>query len=147
MSTTVMERTGTLEKSFSRTGMRLTPQRAAICRMLENSHSHPTADEIYREVKKEYKPLSLMTVYNTLNRLVDMGLIISVGQAGDGTEHFDGIVQPHIHFSCNLCHRIEDLPGDSTLSVQQQLTSSGYSILGARMIYYGICPQCKTKTA
>jgi Fur family peroxide stress response transcriptional regulator len=143
MSTTVMERTGTLEKSFSGTGMRLTPQRAAICRMLENSCSHPTAEEIYREIKQHYKTLSLMTVYNTLNRLADMGLITTVGQAGDGSEHFDGNVQPHAHFSCSFCHRIEDLPEDHTLVVQQQrLSGSGYSIIGMRMVYYGVCPQC-----
>ena len=43
-----------------------TPQRLAICRFVLESHDHPSAEQIYTTIRKDYPTISLATVYKTL---------------------------------------------------------------------------------
>src|SRR5574342_715439 len=99
-----------LTSALKRAGMRLTPQRIAICEMLAGSRDHPTAAAIYRQLKPQFASLSLATVYNTLETLVSLGALNSLGQAGDGAVHYDADLEPHVNLACISCSRIIDLP-------------------------------------
>ncbi|HEY8450454.1 MAG TPA: Fur family transcriptional regulator, partial [Bacillota bacterium] len=55
-------------------GYRVTPQRLAIYEALVATDQHPSAEELYRQVKKRFPMISPATVYNTLQLLVRMGL-------------------------------------------------------------------------
>ena len=57
-----MSNPSTLTTSLQKAGMRVTPQRVAICELLANSHEHPTAAMIYEELKPRFSSLSLATV-------------------------------------------------------------------------------------
>lgn len=128
-------------------GLRLTPQRMAICQFLSESDQHPTAQAIYAELRSKYPSLSLATVYNTLEALVSMGAIHVLGSAGDGAVHYDGDTQPHINLACLSCHRVIDFPSEHIHQVEQEVQSnSGYRLMGARMLYYGLCPDCQKFT-
>ncbi|RPI86868.1 MAG: transcriptional repressor [Chloroflexi bacterium] len=124
-------------------GMRITPQRLAICSMLENTDQHPTAQQIYELLRPQFPTMSLATVYNTLDTLVQVGAVNELGSAGDNSVHYDADVGPHINLACISCHRVIDLPsqfvGDLDHEVEEH---SGYKLLGARILYYGICPDC-----
>ncbi len=125
-------------------GLRLTPQRLAICRYLANTDTHPTTQEIYRALKPEYPSLSLATVYNTLSALVELGAIHALGDAGDDTTHYDADIAPHINLVCVRCHRIVDLPHQAVAELEQTAAArTGFHILGARVVYYGLCPDCQ----
>lgn len=128
-------------------GMRLTPQRIAICQLLSETNTHPTAAMIYELIRGQYPSLSLMTVYNTLNMLVDLGVVNALGNAGDGQVHYDGNTSPHINLACISCHKIEDinLPNITDLGSEVNY-ASGYKLLGARLLYYGLCPDCQKLT-
>lgn len=129
------------------TGMRVTPQRLAICDFLVSTDSHPTADDVYKAIKPDFPSLSSATVYNTLDVLVAMGMINALGSAGDNKVHFDGHVEPHINIACIECHKIFDMNSDYVKQLDQEMINrSGFKLKGSRMMYYGICPQCQTNS-
>jgi Fur family peroxide stress response transcriptional regulator len=125
-------------------GMRLTPQRLAICELLSETDTHPTAAAIYEQVRVQYPSLSLMTVYNTLNTLVDLGAVNALGNAGDGMVHYDGDTSPHINLACISCHVIVDVESPKVTELDAEVShTSGFQILGTRVMYYGLCPNCQ----
>lgn len=127
-------------------GCRITPQRRRICAYLVSHDTHPTAAMIYDELKEEMPSLSLMTVYNTLNTLSDLGAIHVIGQAGDDTVHYDADIDPHINVICVNCHTIMDIPSDYLVEIRQEIDEqSGFKLIGARMSFYGLCPDCQAK--
>jgi Fur family transcriptional regulator, peroxide stress response regulator len=137
----------TLISTLKQAGMRMTPQRAAICKLLAESDAHPTASMIYERVRAEYPSLSLMTVYNTLNTLVDLGVVNALGHAGDDNVHYDADTEPHINLACISCHQITDIPSEYVGQLQGEISAtSGYKLLGARVLYYGLCPACQSKS-
>jgi len=56
-------------------GYKATTQRIAICRIALNSRTHPSAQQVYEEVKKIHPTVSLATVYKTLEVLRDIDLV------------------------------------------------------------------------
>ena len=126
------------------TGLRLTPQRLAICRALAGNTSHPTAQSLFEQLRPEFPSLSLATVYNTLQTLADNCLIQELGEAGDGAIHYDADPSPHVNLICTRCHRIEDFLDAPLGRVARKVASdSGYELRGARVVYYGLCPRCR----
>ncbi len=126
-------------------GLRATPQRIAICEYLIDTDSHPTANDIYMKLKDRFPSLSLATIYNTLDVMVGMGYVNALGSIGDDTVHFDGNTSPHINLACTKCHTIIDLKSELVAQLDSEIDQiSGYRVLGARVLYYGICPQCQS---
>ncbi|HEX2979918.1 MAG TPA: Fur family transcriptional regulator [Anaerolineaceae bacterium] len=134
----------TLTASLQKADLRLTPQRIAICRLLSETEEHPTAGEIFAQVRAQYPSLSLMTVYNTLKALVELGAVNALGAAGDDNVHYDADMRPHVNLACIACHRIVDLPSRHVAELDREISQiSGYQLLGARVLYYGLCPDCQ----
>ena len=139
-----MVRTEVFTQTLRQAGLRLTPQRLAICRLLATTDRHPTAQMIFDELRAEYPSMSLATVYNTLDVLVQLNMIHSLGSAGDDAEHYDGNTDPHINLACISCHRVIDLESPHVQTLEQEVAeNSGYHLLGARFMYYGLCPECQ----
>jgi Fur family peroxide stress response transcriptional regulator len=142
-----MSDTTTLTNSLRQAGMRITPQRVAICELLAGSDVHPTASMIYETLKLRFESLSLATVYNTLDTLVNLGAVNVLGQAGDDTVHYDADTEPHVNLACLSCNKIVDIPSEHVNHLDEEITAaSGYKLLGARVLYYGICPDCQKRS-
>lgn len=60
---------------MTRKGMRTTRQREQIFSVLLTKRDHPTADEVYARAKAVIPGISLATVYNCLDTLVDCDLV------------------------------------------------------------------------
>jgi Fur family peroxide stress response transcriptional regulator len=136
----------TLTSALKQAGMRVTPQRVAICELLATSREHPTAAMIYDELKPRFDSLSLATVYNTLDTLVGLGVVNVLGHAGDDKVHYDADTEPHVNLACISCSRIIDIPSEHVTHLDSEITAaSGYKLLGARVLYYGLCPDCQKK--
>jgi Fur family peroxide stress response transcriptional regulator len=141
-----MNQSERLISTLHQSGMRLTPQRQAICDYLAASEDHPTAAMIYDALKPGMPSLSLMTVYNTLNTLSDLGAIQVLGQAGDDTVHYDPDMEPHVNLVCVSCHSIIDLPSKHLGVLRQEVNAgSGYRLVGEQVLFYGLCPDCQKK--
>ena len=141
-----LKRADLLTTVLKQAGLRLTPQRIAICRALTERKDHPTAQALFEQLAPEFPSLSRATIYNTLQTLVSAGLIQELGTAGDGAQHYDADASPHLNLICVRCHRIEDFPAASLTRIARRVTDeSGYQLHGARMAYYGLCPKCQDK--
>lgn len=141
-----MDRYTDLLTTLKTSNMRVTPQRMAICQLLATSKDHPTAQMIYEDIRQVYPSLSLATVYNTLDVLTSTGAINILGEAGDSTAHYDADTDPHVNLACLQCHRVIDFPSEHIHQVEHEVqNTSGFRLLGARVMYYGLCPDCQSK--
>ena len=125
--------------------IRITPQRYAILEYLIESHSHPTADDIYKALATRFPSMSVATVYNNLRLFTKIGFVQEMAY-GDSSSRFDFTSKKHYHAICEECGKIVDTyyPGlDDVEVAAEQLT--GFQINKHRMELYGICPDCQKK--
>lgn len=142
-----MNNSDNLLSTLRESGMRITPQRGAICAYLAACEAHPTAAMIYEALKPEMPSLSLMTVYNTLNALADLGAIHAIGQAGDDTVHYDTDTEPHVNLVCVNCHKIIDLPSYNLRALRREIDAkTDFQLISEQVVFYGLCEDCQKKT-
>ena len=124
---------------------RETKQREAILRILRNTKSHPTADCIYEEVKKEIPNISKGTVYRNLKVLQEMGLASELNLNGT-VSRFEAKQESHYHFRCERCGRVIDVnePVDKELDRKVALRT-GLKILHHQLEFRGLCLDCQHK--
>jgi Fur family peroxide stress response transcriptional regulator len=132
-----------LEARFRRHAVRLTRQRAAIYTALAGTTSHPTADDLYRTVKRQHPIISRNTVYYTLGVLRKAGLAQEVN-IGHEVARFDGNVTLHHHLICLGCRQIMDVTDDelNQLAVSRG-QAKGFRILRHRVEFHGYCADCQ----
>ena len=141
------ERIQTLVNKLRARECRITPQRLALLELLFNSQEHPSAGQLYDQLKPQFPTLSLATVYKTLNLLKEMGEVREIGFS-DGDSRYDA-VKPfsHAHLMCIQCHSIVDADVPALSDEERALaTRSGYEITGHRFDFFGICPKCQSKS-
>jgi Fe2+ or Zn2+ uptake regulation protein len=100
-------------------GIQPTPQRMAIVECILKTASHPAADEVLAHARRKCPTVSRATVYNTLNLLVEKGLL-KTQLLKEGTVFFDPNTEKHHHFVDDETGEIYDIPWD-----QLQVTRSG----------------------
>ena len=118
-------------------------QREAILQVLRSTDTHPTADWIYKKVREEIPNISLGTVYRNLSSLAATGEILAI-DVGDGFEHYDGDISPHLHLNCRCCGDIEDLVLENDI-FSQLAGNHGFAPETSIYVIYGICKKCKKK--
>lgn len=88
--------------------MKFSKQREEILDYLKSVKTHPTAEEVYSEVRKIDKNISLGTVYRNLDRLSKENLILRI-EIANGKDRFDGDISSHYHAVCKKCGSIIDI--------------------------------------
>lgn len=123
--------------------IRRSRQRDAIMTYLRSRTDHPSAEQIYENVKQTMPNISLGTVYRNLTLLNDLGEVRTI-YAGSGADHFDSNVMPHDHFICRSCQSIQDLPRVSYRPFEA-LAEDGFAgvVEESYTYYYGLCAACK----
>ncbi len=134
-----------MERDAGRAKRRRSKKRDAVYRVLAESKSHPTAEQIYRALKPDWPALSLGTVYRNLGRFIEEGRAAVVGVV-DGQERFDGNARPHNHLfcSCGAVIDINDVELDKGLDEKASLLS-GCEVSSHEIVFHGLCPDCKIK--
>lgn len=94
-------------------GIKPTIHRIAVMEILSTSMSHPTAEEIFEQIKLDYPTVSLATVYNTIEILDSHGLIRSIKHNNIATR-YDFYQRPHFHLYSKSDGEIHDFE-DETL--------------------------------
>lgn len=122
---------------------RNTKQRQVILEELRKLKSHPTAAGLYRIVACRLPKISLGTVYRNLDLLSKAGTIRKL-ECGGGEARFDGDVTAHDHIRCVKCGKVDDI-NHSPLDLLGGVTDdfNGYSVLGYRVEFFGLCSKCK----
>jgi len=131
------------EEKISHSGHRLTPQRREVYDVLLAERDHPTATEVFLRAKKRIPGISLATVYNCLETLVDCGLAKQVNVDRDATRYCPNL-QEHGHFVCQRCGKVHDVPvaKGPQAGVAWQLPKK-FSIILTEVTIRGLCPDCQ----
>ena len=130
-----------LKTILEKNNIRLSHQRLLILDYLVVNHNHPSAEEIYTDLKKVDPVISQATVYNTLNILVDKKIIREL-DFNMVSKHYEFSRQSHGHFICENCNSIIDFNLED-----QEIPNDleGYDVHTVEILYRGLCPQCKNK--
>lgn len=117
-------------------GVRPTPQRAVIAEYLFSTDSHPTADDVLEAVSDSLPvSLSRATVYNTLNALVEAGVIQEV-VTEPGRTRYDAKTHRHHHFVDTRTGRIIDIEPGEMDSLEVKLGGK-YKVKNYQITFYG----------
>jgi Fur family iron response transcriptional regulator len=115
-------------------GLRPTKQRTALAGLLfGKGERHLTAEMLYEETAKATVPVSLATVYNTINQLADLGLLRRVSVDGAKT-YYDTNVSNHHHFYFEGSHELVDIPNAELLIGAMPDIPDGYEIARIDMV-------------
>ncbi len=129
-----------LVDAFRAQGLKVTPQRQLLFRLLHDNDRHPTADTLYAQATSEMPGISLRTVYQTLTDLTAMGELDQV-TFGSGPAHFDPNVADHHHAVCDVCGAITDVyvDGADQLAIDGL---AGFRPDSASIVFHGSCASC-----
>lgn len=89
-------------------GLPVTPQRQAVFAAIVERSDHPTAEQLYREVRQRLPQISRMTVHRILGAFVSLGLVARTCHPGSAAR-FDPKLGQHHHLVCMDCGRIIDV--------------------------------------
>ena len=128
---------------FKDIGLKPTPQRVAIIEYLDGNKNHPSAEDIFGELKKKYPMISFATVYKTLEALKNRGLLREI-MIDRERKHFDPDTSHHHHIICIGCKRIVDIQSDFSIEIPDEQKNQ-FEVLDSEIEFYGICPNCKKK--
>lgn len=130
-----------LQASLGGRGHRVTDQRRLILEVVRATDAHPSAEWVYRKVRRRLPRISLGTVYRNLKLLAQEGLIKELG--GKGLGRYDGNTDGHYHFSCHSCGRIYDLGEPVERALERRVAArTGFSVTQHRIEFYGLCSAC-----
>jgi len=125
---------------------RSSKQREQILSYLQGVHNHPTAQEIYKNLKPQIPSLSLGNLYRNLGILAEQRLIAKIHQPENDELRYDGTVDDHYHFTCRKCQGLFDLEDQG---LQEDLKKPGnfgtFKVEAIAIHLYGLCPECAKK--
>jgi|AntRauTorckE6833_2_1112554.scaffolds.fasta_scaffold58025_1 Fe2+ or Zn2+ uptake regulation protein len=121
---------------------RLTSQKLIILEYLKSVKSHPSAEDIHKNVKKVLPRISLGTVYRNLEKFSAQGKILEI-KSGE-IKRFDGDITDHQHFICSSCSKVYDIfcRVPQMKDFESHIHKIG-KIESYQISFYGICRKCK----
>ena len=122
-------------------GIQVTYQRLAIYQALFQLMEHPTAEEVYQHVRKRFPMISLGTVYKTLEKFYEVGLIQRVSPMTE-VGRYETLADSHHHLICLKCQAILDI--EDPLGGQEISLPDGneFHVLRHQVVIHGYCPKC-----
>lgn len=139
-SAALMKPPAELTDLFRARGLKVTPQRQCIFRILHGSEGHPTAEAVYAEAAGEMPTLSLRTVYQTLHDLANMGEICEL-DLGTGSARFDPNPDTHHHLVCTSCGKVSDLFTDFDVRLPSTYEQT-FRVSNTQIVFRGTCQAC-----
>lgn len=107
--------------------------------MLIAKRDHPTAEEVFIRAKRQMPDISMATVYNCLDALVQSGLARQV-TVDRGAARFCPNMKEHCHFYCDACNNVFDvdlLEGSLPVALPEDFKAERFEIA-----IHGKCPDC-----
>jgi len=131
-----------LTSRFRDVGLRVTPQRQVIFRLLDGNVEHPTVEALYDAARAEMPTISLKTVYQTVHELEDLGEVHLL-HVGTGSVRVDPNVEhPHHHMICTQCGRVRDVVVDVAGLRVPAAARAGFAVADVQVHFRGVCAEC-----
>jgi Fur family peroxide stress response transcriptional regulator len=135
---------GELQMHLEKSGLRMTAQREHIYGVLLQKKDHPTAEEVFIRAKKGMPDISMATVYNCLDALVNCDLVRQVNQDRSATRYCSNM-QRHHHFHCDECGRAFDIDLIPSAPPIEVPVPDGFTASQFEVTVRGQCPECSAK--
>lgn len=119
---------------------RNTIQKQIVFENIKNRYDHPTATDIYDDLKKQNLKIGLTTIYRILNDLVEEGKVNKIITT-DKIYHFDYNRINHIHFICTNCGHIYDIDKNDFKKLDVEFKNKNHKI--ENLFIQGLCDKCK----
>tara|TARA_Y100001970_G_scaffold115215_1_gene143637 strand:+ start:753 stop:1187 length:435 start_codon:yes stop_codon:yes gene_type:complete len=95
---------------LKKSGIRVTKQRLLIAEEVFSSNpKHFTVQDLFQELLKKNKKVALASIYNTVNKFVDLGILQEI-YIEPNKSFFDTITKPHYHIYDKSSGQIRDVP-------------------------------------
>lgn len=129
-----------LTEAFRANGLKVTPQRQLLFRLMHGNTMHPTAESLFSEASAQMPGISLRTVYQTLTDLASMGELRLI-DVGSSAVRFDPNVDDHHHVVCGTCGDVRDVyvAGSQELRIDGL---DGFSVDSTSILFHGSCASC-----
>lgn len=122
---------------------RFTWQRRAVLESLASRRDHPTADQLYADVRTAVPGISKTTVYRVLDTLVELGLASRVSHPR-AVVRFDAETKRHHHILCVQCGALADIEAAALELPQfEGSTVGGFEVTDYSVYFRGVCPACR----
>ncbi|MBP7147625.1 MAG: transcriptional repressor [Acidobacteria bacterium] len=131
-----------LETLCKQEGIPVTVQRRVILETLLAHDDHPTADDLFAEVRETVRGVSRTTVYRVLDTLVRVGLARRIAHPG-AKARFDANTERHHHLVCTHCDRLIDVHDDRLADIEPPpISQDGFVVQDFSLQFYGVCSEC-----
>ena len=135
------ENSDALSQRLADSGLRSTPQRGVVYDVLLKKRDHPTADEVFARVKADLPNISLATVYNCLETLVQCNLVRAVNFERGPTRYCPNL-RPHAHFHDEQTGRTYDIDlPPAVLEKVNTVLPSGFDASSVEITFRGKAAQ------
>ncbi len=132
-----------LGEQLAATGFRFTKQRRQVYDVLLQKMDHPTAEDVFLRAKRAMPEISMATVYNCLDALVQAGVARQV-KVERGAARYCPNMHEHWHFHCNQCGGVFDMEMPNAACDAFPLPR-GFKIDSFEIGAHGACPDCNSK--
>ena len=125
-------------------GFRVTPQRVAILKALEDTGGHFTPQELYHRLRSRGAKVGVVTVYRSLAVLARAGLVCEV-EINDGARHYTrrSPEKHHHHLVCVKCGHVVGFKNCAMRGLEKKLAAeTGFLVQRHRLELFGLCPGC-----
>jgi Fur family peroxide stress response transcriptional regulator len=133
--------TGRLNERLATGGFRFTPQRKHVYDVLLQKRDHPTVEEVFIRAKQGMPDISMATVYNCLDALVQCGLIRHVHLDRAATRYCPNMKE-HCHFYCDQCGGIFDIDFAANGHHGGPQVPEGFKVKQFDVSLRGLCRDC-----
>lgn len=120
----------------------------AVLQALRSAQTHPTAADLYEQVRRAHPRIGRATVYRALQRLEATGLAVEVGRDSFG-RHYDARTDRHDHAVCSTCGQVIDLlevsslPAEALAPLMEAARQAGFATGTYEIRLYGRCATCQ----
>ncbi|HEV8019769.1 MAG TPA: Fur family transcriptional regulator [Candidatus Lustribacter sp.] len=136
-----MQDTKGVDAGLLQSRYRLTKQRAAVLRALEDGR-HLSADTILDRVRTHLPGVSLGTIYRTLDILRGIGLVQIFSHAG-GAAKYEAALEKHHHLVCTHCGEVTNVNISEALPLSQSVAAEhGFNDVDCALVVTGRCARC-----
>jgi Fur family ferric uptake transcriptional regulator len=127
--------------------LRIIPKRFDILQHIYMSEkSHFTAEKLYEYLLLQDCKVSLATVYNTIDLLLDAKLL-QKWQFLNSAAVYEKVKKLHHHCICNVCGKIRDLRDDGVIKTAVKTRRiSKFRQTDFSLCIYGVCEECEKRS-